>query len=107
MELSALPGRAKGKKGRSLKKVDPGGVGEGSCQSAERRRLRERVSAGAGEALALKGELREDFTDGCGDSVVTKLPPPSRPRAPVTHMRGPRPLGLLPPRGQQAAGRGG
>ena len=76
-------------------------------QSAKRQKLREEVSAGAGVALARKGGLREDFTDGCGDSVVTKLPPPSRPRAPITHMRSPRPLGLLPPRGQQAAGRGG
>ena len=47
-------------------------------QSAKRQKLREEVSAGAGVALARKGGLREDFTDGCGDSVVTKLPPPSR-----------------------------
>lgn len=56
-------------------------------------------------ALAAKGGLHGDVIHGCSGEAVTELPPPSRPRAPVTHMRGPCPLGLLPPRRQQAAGR--
>uniref|UniRef100_M3YRU5 Uncharacterized protein n=1 Tax=Mustela putorius furo TaxID=9669 RepID=M3YRU5_MUSPF len=55
-------------------------------------------------ALRKGNGLREDVTDGLGGEAVTARPPPSRPRAPVTHMRGPRPLGLPPPWGQRPPG---
>lgn len=57
----------------------------------------EKGSAQAGVALARKGGPREEFTDGCGDSVVTKLPPPPG-LAPVTHAR------PAPPRAPPASG---
>ena len=82
--------------------VDPGGAAGGAVNLRNPRGSEKEVCARARG----KGP-REGVTDGSGGEAVTGRPPPSRPRAPVTHMRGPRPLGLLPPRGLQPPGEEG
>lgn len=81
--------------------VDPGELPEDAVSLQNARGSEKRSAQGQEMAAVAREGLREDVIDGRGGEAVTDRPPPSRPRAPITHMRGPRPLGLLPPRGQQ------
>lgn len=95
------PRQSRGKKWRCLKESTPGELPEDAVSLQNARGSEKRSAQGQEMAAVAREGLREDVIDGRGGEAVTDRPPPSRPRAPITHMRGPRTLGLLPPRGQQ------
>lgn len=84
---------------RCLKGVYPRGAAGGCCQSAERWRLSQRDGSGGGRWRQRRGGRREAEAAAEGGR-----PPPLPASGPSHSHAGPRPLGLLPPRGHQPPG---